>query len=550
MKKRFLVAIILSIVLCMVGCNVQKVTQSVISENGQEEQQTEPNKDDKQETVAVTEPQGEPETSEKHNSETDPEKTHSEEKGVPNEIYLDVTFEEHWDSYYDDIFLMGGKYNSIDLQTTDYPALTKAVNTFNAEYIAQTQGYVDKIKENALSDYKESSQDNWMGPYEFESEMILKRADDEVLAVEEYTYSYEGGIHGLSFYNAYNFDVQTGELIALEDVITDMGSLPDILETEIIGKYPDLEPWKEPLADVFRDYISPVQEEYQPTFTWTLGYDGVTFYFSNYEIGSYAEGLQQITVCYSEYPQIFDDGYFKNVDDSYVMELDDLWSGTDTDLNGDGITDYVSVTCNYDYEMDYIESYNVTVNGNTFTQESYGYGYKSYLLKAEDRNYIYVERMVENDYRLITVFEITPNSVEYMGETGGGIGCFTNPFNFEVEKRMDVLSTYTASADCYVGDDGMPVEKNGIYEVKSDISITSIAEIEAELVDEEGNLTGEGYCFPAGTDFKFMATDGETFADMLTSDGQRCRLYTENGWPVTVNGRNAEECFEMLWYAG
>lgn len=550
MKKRFLVAIILSIVLCMVGCNVQKVTQSVISENGQEEQQTEPNKDDKQETVAVTEPQGEPETSEKHNSETDPEKTHSEEKGVPNEIYLDVTFEEHWDSYYDDIFLMGGKYNSIDLQTTDYPALTKAVNTFNAEYIAQTQGYVDKIKENALSDYKESSQDNWMGPYEFESEMILKRADDEVLAVEEYTYSYEGGIHGLSFYNAYNFDVQTGELIALEDVITDMGSLPDILETEIIGKYPDLEPWKEPLADVFRDYISPVQEEYQPTFTWTLGYDGVTFYFSNYEIGSYAEGLQQITVCYSEYPQIFDDGYFKNVDDSYVMELDDLWSGTDTDLNGDGVTDFISVTPNYDYEMDYIESYNVTVNGNTFTQESYGYGYKSYLVKAEDRNYIYVERMVENDYRLITVFEITPNSVEYMGETGGGIGCFTNPLNFEVEKRMDVLSTYTASADCYVGEDGMPIEKSGIYKVKSDISITSIAEIEAELVDEEGNLTGEGYCFPAGTDFKFMATDGETFADMLTSDGQRCRLYTENEWPVTVNGRNAEECFEMLWYAG
>ena len=550
MKKRFLVVIILSIVLCMAGCNAQKVTQSVISENVQEEQQTEPNKDDKQETVAGTEPQGESETSEKHNSETDTEKTHSEEKGAPNAVYLDVTFEEHWDSYYDDVFLMSGKYNSIDLQITDYPALTKAVNTFNAEYIAQTQGYVDKIKENALSDYKESSPDNWMGPYEFESEMILKRADDEVLAVEEQIYSYEGGIHGLSFYNTYNFDVQTGEWIALENVIIDMGSLPDILETEIIGKYPDLEPWKEPLADVFRDYISPVQEEYQPTFTWTLGYDGVTFYFSNYEIGSYAEGLQQITVCYSEYPQIFDDGYFKNVDDSYVMELDDLWSGTDTDLNGDGVTDFIFVTPNYDYEMDYIESYNVTVNGNTFTQESYGYGYKSYLVKAEDRNYIYVERMVENDYRLITVFEITPNSVEYMGETGGGIGCFTNPLNFEVEKRMDVLSTYTASADCYVGEDGMPIEKSGIYKVKSDISITSIAEIEAELVDEEGNLTGEGYCFPAGTDFKFMATDGETFADMLTSDGQRCRLYTENEWPVTVNGRNAEECFEMLWYAG
>lgn len=530
MKKKLAVLVMTAIILCMTGCGGQEKEPLIVPQKIQEEQQTESKEVDKEETAAIAEPQGTPETL--------------------NAVYLDVTFEEHWDNCYEDAFLMNAKYNSINLQTADYPALSEAVNQFNTEYISVAQGYVDELKKNALSDYKEMSKEHWIGPYEFKSKMLLKRADDEVLAVEEQIYSYEGGIHGLSFYNTYNFDVQTGEWIALENVITDMDSLPDILETEIIGKYPDLEPWKEPLADIFRDYIAPMQEEYQPTFTWTLGYDGVTFYFSNYEIGSYVDGLQQVTICYSEYPQIFDDSYFKNVDDSYVMELDDLWSGTDTDLNGDGVTDFISVTPNYDYEMDYIESYNVTVNGNTFTQESYGYGYESYLVKAEDRNYIYVERMVENDYRLITVFEITPNSVEYMGETGGGIGCFTNPLNFEVEKRMDVLSTYTASADCYVGEDGMPIEKSGIYKVKSDISITSIAEIEAELVDEEGNLTGEGYCFPAGTDFKFMATDGETFADMLTSDGQRCRLYTENEWPVTVNGKNAEECFEMLWYAG
>ena len=48
--------------------------------------------------------------------------------------------------------------------------------------------------------------------------------------------------------------------------------------------------------------------------------------------------------------------------------------------------------------------------------------------------------MVENDYRLISVFEITPNSVEYMGETGGGIGCFTNPLNFEVEKQKKEIA--------------------------------------------------------------------------------------------------------------
>lgn len=532
MKKKLAVLVMTAIILCMTGCGGQEKESLIVPQKIQEEQQTEPKETHKEENAAIAEPQGIPETL--------------------NAVYLDVTFEEHWDNCYEDAFLMNAKYNSINLQTTDYPALTEAVNQFNTEYISVAQGYVDELKKNALSDYKEMPKEHWIGPYEFKSKMLLKRADDKVLAVEEQVYCYEGGIHGVSFYDAYNFDVQTGERIALEDVITDMDSLADVLITEITEKYPDLGDWDEHFwDDVFEEYITPTQEEYQPTFTWTLGYDGVTFYFSNYEIGSYADGVQRITLCYSEYPQILNDDYFKNVDNHYVTRADDISViGIDTDLNSDGVTDFISVTPNYDYEMDYIESYNVTVNGNTFTQDSYCYEYRSYLVKADNRNYIYVERMVENDYWLITVFEVTENSVEYMGETDGSLGCFTNSLDFEVEKRMDVLSTYTASADCCVGEDGMPVEKNGIYKVKSELSITSIAEIEAELVDEEGNLTGEGYCFPAGTDFKFMATDGETFADMLTSDGQRCRLYTENEWPVTVNGRNAEECFEMLWYAG
>ena len=89
---------------------------------------------------------------------------------------------------------MNARYNSINLHTTDYPALTEAVDAFNAEYIEQTQGYVDRIKEDALSTYQESLQDDydWFGPFEYSSEMILKRADSKVLAVEEQIYSYEG----------------------------------------------------------------------------------------------------------------------------------------------------------------------------------------------------------------------------------------------------------------------------------------------------------------------------------------------------------------------
>ena len=551
-KKRISLGLIAMIILCMSGCSAQKSEQPDMLQEFIKEQETEASKGD--EENEEMKPSSEVESEEINESEA--ADNNQDEQKVTDSGYLDVTFEHHWDGLYEDVSLMNARYNSINLHTTDYPALTEAVNTFNAGYIERTQGYIDQIKGDAASMYQESLQEDgyWLGPFEYRSEMFLKRADKKVLSVEEQIYSFEGGVHGLNYYYAYNFDVPSGELITLDSVITDMSRLPEVLVKEITDKYPDLGSWDENFWDGFFDeYITPSQEDYRPEFTWTLGYDGVTFYFSNYEIGSYADGLQQVTICYSEYPEILSSSYFADVENTYVTELDDLWSGKDTDLNHDKVTDYISVTHNYDYEMDFIASYNVTVNGNTFTQDSYCYEQRSFLVKAGEKNYIYVERTVENDYRLIDVFEITECSVEYMGGIDGGLGSFSNSLNFEVEKRMDLLSTYTAVAECYVGEDGLPAEHNAVYEVKSDISITSVVRIEAELLNEKGELTGESNTFPEGTEFKFMVTDGNTFVDMLASDGQKCRIYVEkdeSAWTTTINGKNVEECFEMLYYAG
>lgn len=535
MKKGISVIIILVMILSMIGCGTQNVESG---ETG------------KQDSILAVEPQPIPESSSEQTNESTTDKELTEGELTSGPAYLDISLEPYWDNEYEDMVLMNACYNSVNLHTGDYPALTDAVNKFNSEYISETQSYINELKENTRSEYEEYGAQSFMGPYEYQSRMFVKRADDEALAIEELVYSYEGGAHGNSFFKTYNFDVQTGAEIALENVVIDKDSLPVILETEIIEKYPDLTFWTDSLEELFREYIVPTDTQYPPTFTWTLGYDGVTFYFSDYEIGSYADGVQQVTLCYNEYPQIFDDRYFKNADENYVIAFDNTWDGMDTDLNGDGVTDYISVTRNYDIDVDYSESFNVTVNGNTFTQETYCYDLETYLVKSGNRHYLYVQRTVENDYQSVCVFEITEISVEYMGEFNGGMTSFTNSADFEVVRRMDVLSTYSALANCYVGEDGMPVEKEGVYQVQDEISITSTVEITADLVDEEGNLIGDSYAFPAGTDFQFMTTDGETFADMLADDGKRCRFYTGTDWPPTVNGMNADESFEMLWYAG
>jgi len=82
----------------------------------------------------------------------------------------------------------------------------------------------------------------------------------------------------------------------------------------------------------------------------------------------------------------------------------------------------------------------------------------------------------------------------------------------------------------------------------------SLVEIPAELVDEQGNLLGTTYTFPAGTEFTLIRTDGETYVDAKTGDGKYCRLYTEPAelcdYHPTVNGLDAETCFGILGFAG
>lgn len=464
--------------------------------------------------------------------------------------YLDVEFDYFADSYYEDISLMYGHYNTIKLNSTEYPALTAAVNEYNENHAGEAQSYLDGLEEWVKEEYKEYGADMLLAPFVMECDMYLRRADTQVLSVIESCYSYEGGAHGNSYYTSVNFDVQTGEEIALESIITDMDSLPTILATEIQEKYTDSTFWSEDLASLFQEYVTPSNTDYIPTFTWTLDYQGVTFYFSDYELGSYANGRQEVMIAYSEYPEVLDSTYFEKVENNYVVALLNNWTGTDMDLNNDGVTDYISVKKNYSVDTDFCESYDVTVNGNTFTHDVYFYDLWTYYVKSDDDSYLYVQRRAESDFESVSVFKLTENSVEHVGDFTNSLVSFTNSLDFKVAKRMDLLSTYFGKANCTIGEDGLPVEKNNVYSVVGEVIITSTVPITADLVDEEGLLLGTSYEFPAGTDFQFISTDGTTYVDVLASDGQICRFYTTEGWPPTVNEMNAESCFEMLWYAG
>lgn len=281
-----------------------------------------------------------------------------------------------------------------------------------------------------------------------------------------------------------------------------------------------------------------------------MGSNGVTFYFGSYEIGTYADGRQQVTVLFSEYPTLFNTYYFNGVTDDYVIPAS-AWGSLTVDLDADGDSDQITTVQNYTDPASGFSSFTIRINGQEYTQDALGWVLDAYYVRANGKSYLYATASAEGDYAETFVYEITGSSIEYKGMFNGAMKYFTNSSDFCLTQRFDMLSTLVGVTDCYVGTDGMPVERDGVYDVSQmEYVLTSMKAITAELVDENGNLTGESYTFPVGSTFTYLRTDGKIYVDMISGDGRQCRFYTNNGvWPPTVNGMDATECFDTLYGA-
>ncbi len=532
MKKKVLLALAILATACMTGCNLN-ITFTPDEPVSGTVSEVEDVKESGNESDTVQNPGSGATQNSENNSGAFAETSQA----------IQIDFESVYESN-DNPFLWAVSYEYPVLDDEQYPELSLAIQDYRMFYVRNIEAARDELAAMAEQDYAEWGAESWMGYYTIDESMTVKRADATAVSILEQGYLYQGGAHGSDGFGCFNVDTQTGEKIALNDVIKDMNALSGIIATEMLELYPDITYFTPTLEETIDMYINP-----ELTLTWTLDYNGVTFYFGSYEIGTYADGRQQVTVLFSEYPTLFNTYYFNNVTDDYVIPAS-AWGTLDVDLDADGDTDHITVIENYTNPEEGFSSFTVRVNGQEYTQDALGWVLKPYYVRANGKSYLYVTAETQGDFAESFVYEITGNSIVYQGMFNGAVKYFTNSSDFCVTERMDMLSTVIGVAHCYVGTDGMPVNKSGTYEIyrSEEIILTSLKEITAELVDANGNLTGESYTFPVGTTFRYVRTDGKIYVDVLASDGQYCRFYTTNtGWPPTVNGMDATECFETIY---
>lgn len=435
-----------------------------------------------------------------------------------------------------------------------FPKLKKTFDKLNDEALKDAKALMYELSGAA----KDLEGDEYNPLYlEGESKVYLQRADTKIISYLEYVFVHSGGVHPDYHYITSNFNPQTGEKLILTDVMPSIRGLPDILEGELCIKYDYLNFGENQLWTIFKEY-SP--EDYN----WTLDYQGITFWFSPYDIAAYAAGPLSVKIYFDEEPYIFNEEYTKTPSENYAMMLP-MRQKIDFDLNpNDDKKDCIEV----DTMPDQYGSYNmlsVTVNGKTYTDEiNYAYDFDVYLAHIGEKSYIYSDSFSDNDYHMFCTWDLngdvpkmtqelygTELDYEFIeeGYEDGTVykNAFNNPQNFKLETRFEILGTRGATATYKLSEtDGKPEMTDEAYTFNYGHDVKTAIPLDAELLPEMEETE-----LPAGTSLTPYQTDGKSFVDLKTENGGTVRLSIDiSDWPRMVNGIPEDECFEELLYAG
>ena len=508
--------------------------------------------------------------------DTLPEET-GEDNGRTEEAVLPLhLIKGEWsDSYYkDDDYsnkLVEMKYGVIALTGEDekrYPELAQVLKKLSEENKNTILTDYENLKSQAEDDLKAAKEGGYevYTPYSTECSFYVNRADNRVLSLGKSGYDYWGGAHGTGYSTGCNYNARTGEELRIQDVVTDVDTFAGLIEAKVYESGLTRDDLFLDEEETLKDYILKAAADH--TLNWEITNEGVTVWFNPYEISYYAAGMPSGSVSFAGHPEVFSDYYAETVR-TYVYAIEGL-DVSDIDFDGDGKADELSVWASMD-EYGTYEALKVSMNGVETSKDIWAYSYDPYILHTADgKNYLYVICGSDNDYRMLEVFDLNGSSAVYVGEVNNcglraqlldassylyGEELLTDPENFYLESRMEVLSTYSASRRYHVGADGMPVADEDFYQVDTSTyewreALTAKKDVPCVQVAEDGSVTADNAVIPAGTKLTLYRTDGSSLVDLKAGDTLYRIEVDHSEWPYTINGVEEEEYFDGIMYAG
>lgn len=491
---------------------------------------------------------------------TEPQETEAPQMQTPTVEALETRIGGHYIYDYSETYvpLYTIQWNSLALSESNaaqYPRLAEALGEWNQ--IEWDLAY--ERRDSLLPDAQKAAneQGSAFGGYSYYTEATVQRADSQIFSVHSRCDAYTASMRPFGYDSGLNLNPATGEAITIDQIFSDMSKLPEILEQELQQFY-DYIP-----AEEF-DGVAECLANYSPeAYTWTIDYQGIRFYFAQSELAAGALGELEATVWFDDYADLIDPAYFVIPQGGYAIELSQ-YGFNHVDLNpGDGTRDLLYAYLNEDEGT-------VTVGKNeafSYSEEGdYFYSMNAYLVTPDNENfYVYLDCISDSDYHILLVYDVSGDEPRFIAELDGGgfmgvydedfeLGAtwfepaFNDPSRFVLGTRIDLLGTMTGHKTYHMDPfTGAPVAEADYYILPEDQEpLTSKIPLEVQILPEQKTET-----LPAGTVFRFLRTDRESYVDMLLADGRECRIPVEReGWYGYVNGIPEEECFDGLMYSG
>ena len=451
-----------------------------------------------------------------------------------------------------------------------YPALMNGLSEFNKQISASCRedfkDLADKSKQyitdNGISDEDKASAT-------FESRIVPVRQDDKAVSFFTSCYSFlPGEAGGTTTYRGVTLDTATGKMVSLEEVIKDLNDKKALVAA--VNENLRFLSTGDPAGDR-EESISEALASVNFFPSWVLSDSGVIFRFDPGAISTEEEGAVEAEISFEKYPDLFTDAYSAHKG-AYTLPVDTVYPLM-VDLNADGAYEKVSLNARPDDsgEVGSYTALRVAVGDKECLHETYFFNARGVLIHtAAGKSYLYVQTITDNDYRITCVFDLSGEAPVYLGDLNGtGFSArfrrdssnpdlwymdeqfISSPDSFCLDTHMDLMSTYSATARYRVSEDGMPVLLSPQYLIDSDLELTSLTDLPADIVDPEtGEVTKQNAVLPKGSKCSLYRTNGKDTVDVRTVDGVVYRFIVTEEWPQKVNGLRLDQAFDGTMFAG
>ena len=568
--------LVLTIVFSITACG--KKTEENTDSVSQSEQQTEAawqeQESAQQEEEKQTAGQENAAGGEEEQTSTEEEQDENAPLGIYKTELSNSYFEMVNDNYYS-LYATNQFFLADEETTLRYPELADALMQLKEQ------------KEHAFDMATESLLDSHQFMIETESypidltdytECRVLRADNVLFSFIETNENYYGGAHGMYSVAGYAYDVETGKELSFTDIVVDESKIRDLIAGKLDEEY----------GDIFFDDIYTLIDQYDfHSLCWSISYFDVTLYFNPYDLGPYASGSQQVVFPFSEYADLFDEKYL-SVPEQFVTQLGE-YEQFCLDVNGDGKNETIDLSSKY-LEDDCL-SVLISVDGKETDSDSWSYRIDTYLIKVQNKVYLYLFEHHENDYVTLKVYDFAKedfvendnanlyipgkssfeerDNISFCESTSP---VFSNPEKVRMASRLDTLSTYEGTKEYHVNESGMLVTDDDYYDVEVPFLIKTLEDIPCHIVSGEDMNTSKSGTIPAGTFVKIIsATEDKVFVveavgyvpdennDMYGFyEDENTKYNTEEMYCIqldeefgnTLNGRDVWDLFDGLMYAG